>query len=183
VDTNRTVDLEVRRPGESPVDEEAQFTIREARASDRVRIGVLWRELMTAHRALDKRFVIAADGQEKYARHVHEMIRSRDARVLVAQPGEGGEPIGYLLGEIQMRAPIAMPGAYGFVSDVYVVESWRHRGVGTALVVEACRWFAARKAVSVELYVADANPSAHAFWRSMGFEPFLRLMHLELPTA
>jgi len=183
VDADRTDKLDVRVRNEERVSDEQPFIVRDARASDRVRIGVLWRELMSTHRALDSRFVIAADGPERYARHVHEMIRSRDARVLVAEPCDGGEIVGYLLGEVQMRAPIAMPGAYGFISDVYIVESWRRAGVGTALVREVCRWFAARKAVSVELYVADANPAAGAFWRLMGFEPFLRLMHLDLPAV
>jgi GNAT superfamily N-acetyltransferase len=140
----------------------------------------MWRELMAYHRALDARFVVAPDGEEKYVRHVQEMIRSRDARVLVAEETVGSMLIGYVMGEIQVRPPMALPGTYGFVSDIYVRDAWREHGVGTALVEELKRWFLLRKATAMELYIAEANPAATEFWKAMGMTSFLRLMHTEL---
>lgn len=154
-----------------------QFVVREARMADRYAIGALWRELMTMHRQLDPRFVIAPEGEERYVRHVHEMMRIRNARVLVAESIELKTPVGYLLGELQSRPPMALPGLYGFVSDIYVTEAWRRNGVGRALVEEMANWFRQRKTTAIELYVAEANPAALAFWEAMGLHPFLRLMH------
>ena len=154
--------------------------IRDARGSDRDAITAMWRELIAHHRARDSRFLVAPDGERRYSRHMQEMMRSRDARVLVAEPGEREPICGYLVVELQIRPPMAMPGVYGFVSDMYVMESARRRGVGRLLFAEARRWLAARKAVAIELYVADANPAAVAFWQAMGFDPFLKLMHRDL---
>jgi ribosomal protein S18 acetylase RimI-like enzyme len=156
------------------------FQVREARHSDRVAIGRLWHELMEYHRALDPRFVVAPDGEQKYVRHVQEMIRSRDARVLVAEETSTLTIVGYVIGEIQHRPPMALPGIYGFVSDIYVTAAWRQHGVGRALVEELKRWFISRKAGAMELYIADANPTAVEFWQAMGMKPFLRLMHTDL---
>lgn len=157
-----------------------RFQIRDARGPDRDEIGRLWRELMTFHHALDPRFTIAPDAQQRYVRHVQEMIRTRDGRVLVATDTATGELVGYLIGELQQRPPIALPGLYGFISDMYVSEAWRREGVGKALFSEMRRWFLDRKATAIELYVAQANPNALAFWQAMGLEPFLTLFHLDL---
>ena len=154
--------------------------IRDARSFDREAIGTLWRELMAYHLTLDPRFVTAPDGERRYVRHAQDMMRSRDARVLIAELGERGPVVGYLLAELQQRPQIALPGTYGFVSDMYVAEAWRRHGVGRALFSEARRWFLARKATAIELYVAERNPESAAFWEAMGFASFLKLLHQDL---
>lgn len=157
-----------------------RFIIRQAVASDRARIGVLWRELMTLHSELDSRFRIMPDGEQRYVRHIHERIRTRDSRVFVAQDVQTRQIVGYILGELQTRPPIAMPGIYGFISDICVQQDWRGEGVGQALFEEMREWLRTRKALFIELYVSEANPDSNAFWNKMGFNPFLKLMHLDL---
>ncbi len=154
--------------------------IRDARSADREAIAVMWRELMAHHLTADSRFQLAPDGERNYMRHLQEMMRSRDARVLVAESAERGPICGYLVVELQQRPPMALPGLYGFVSDMYVRESARRQGVGRVLFAEAQRWLLVRKAVAIELYAADSNPAAVAFWQAMGFGSFLRLMHRDL---
>ncbi len=158
----------------------AEVRIREARSVDLPAIGALWRELMAHHYALDPRFLVAPDAEKKYARHAHEMLRSRDARVLVAESEVSAQVVAFLMGEIQNRPPIALPGRYGFISDICVTADWRHRGVGRALFGEMRQWFLARKVTAIELYVAEANPASNAFWQEMGMQPFLRLMRQDL---
>ena len=153
--------------------------IRDARGPDREAIVAMWRELMAHHRAQDSRFLVAPDGERRYSRHIQEMMRSRDARVLVAETVERSPICGYLVVELQERPPMAMPGVYGFLSDIYVLESARRQGVGRLLFAEAQRWLTVRKAVAIELYVAEANPAAAAFWQALGFDPFLKLMRRE----
>ena len=156
------------------------FRIRQAHNQDRIVIGRLWCDLMAYHRLLDPRFAVAADSEQKYVRHVHDVMQSRDARVLVAEEVATTSVVAYVIGEVQARSPLAMPGLIGFVSDICVTETWRQRGVGRALVEDLKPWFVARKATAMELYIADANPVAAEFWQAMGMRPFLRLMHAEL---
>ena len=158
----------------------AQFHIRKAISADKEPVVNLWQMLMAYHRSLDSRFVVDPEGRRKYLSHVHEMIRSGSSQILVAENVENGEIVAYLMGEIQSRPPSALPGIYGFVSDIFVMEEWRSQGVGKALFSQMKLWFASKKATAVELYVADANPAASQFWATMGLTPFLILMHLDL---
>ena len=158
----------------------SSFRVREAKSADRDAIGLLWRELMHYHRSLDERFTIAPNGEVKYMRHAVDMMRSRNAMVLVAEDIASGEILGYLMAELQTRPAIAMPGLYGFISDICVQEAWRHRGIGRALFDEIMVWFVAKKAQAIELYIAEANPESAAFWSAMGLSPFLKLLHLDL---
>jgi ribosomal protein S18 acetylase RimI-like enzyme len=135
---------------------------------------------MRLHHTLDPRFVVTPDGEQRYVRQIQDKMHARDARVLVAEAQPDKTVIGYLTGEILVRPPIALPGPYGFISDICVEEGWWHNGVGRTLFEEMQRWFVARKVTSIELYVAEANPHATAFWQAMGFGPFLKLMHLDL---
>lgn len=158
----------------------SQFRIRDARGRDREAIGALWQELMAHHQALDRRFTIAPEGEKKYMRHAVDMMRSSNARVLVAENIETEEIVAYIMGELQARPPIALPGTYGFISDICVLEAWRGLGVGRALYEEMRQWFVARKAIAIELYTSETNPAALAFWAEMGLKPFLKLLHLDL---
>ena len=156
------------------------YRVREARVADRYAIASLWAELMAMHQGLDPRFAVAEDGEQKYARHVQELVRDRDGKVFVAEETATGDLVGYLLGELQERPPLSAPGRYGFISDLYVRENWRHRGVATALFEEMRLWCKQRRAGAIELYVSENNPGALEFWKSMGLTPFLKLVTLEL---
>ncbi len=156
------------------------YTIRDARTSEKELIAGLWLSLMMEHHTLDSRFRVADDAQKKYSRHLQEMIRTKNGRVLVAEVKETGELVGFMMGEIQPRPPIALPGIYGFISDLYVTQEWRRQGVARSLFVEMSRWFQSRKANAIELYAAEANPAAVAFWQTMGLKPFLRLHRLDI---
>jgi GNAT superfamily N-acetyltransferase len=158
----------------------AEFIVRDARLADRECIGMLWRELMRYHHSLDPRFVTAPDATARYVRHIQELMRGRNSRVLVACDSATGGVVGYIVGELQERPPMTRVGMYGFVSDIFVREEWRRHGAGQALFEELRRWFKDRKATAIELYAASANPNAVEFWTSMGLTPFLTLMHLDL---
>ena len=156
------------------------YQIREAKTPDKEAIVVLWSDLARLHQTLDSRFIFAPASEKKYMRHAVEMIRSRDAKVLVAESLENRAIVGYLMGELQSRSPIALPGTYGFISEVCVHPDWRRLGIGQSLFAKSCEWFVSRKAQAVQLYVAEANEDAQAFWQNLGLTPFLHLFHFDL---
>jgi ribosomal protein S18 acetylase RimI-like enzyme len=167
------------------------FTIREANRRDLPHIAALWQEMMTFHRQYDARFVFSPDAQKLVERHLLETIRSRGARLLVAEFDEGMwnsgvsevQIVGYILGEVHTRRPIYPVGNYGFISDLSVTEKWRRAGVGRALVAALMAWFDGQKITAVELFAAEANPVSLAFWHALGFTDYLRLLQRTTETG
>ena len=152
--------------------------VREARRQDVSAVSTLWQEMMEFHRARDDRFRFQPAAAKEFEKHFLSTLRSREAVIFVAE--SRGDVVGYVLGEMHSRKPLYPIGKYGFISDLAVMERERRRGIGTALVERVMEWFRRRRATAVELFVAQANPASEAFWESMGFRGFLRLVRKEL---
>ncbi len=155
------------------------FVVRHARRADAADISAIWTDLMRLHALLDSRFSCAPGAQENYRRHIIDRVRWRDGIVLTAEDARGAV-VGFLVASVHERPAMANPGPYGFISDVCVREDCRRRGIGRALYEEAHRWLVSRKVRSIELYVAEANPDAQAFWGALGLSPFLQMLHKDL---
>jgi len=168
-------------PGESMAQTTVSFTIREAQRRDSKAICALWQVLMDFHAARDSRFLFAPNAVRAFEQHLIQTIRSRGARVYVAEAG--GEIIGYVMGEIHTRKPIYPVGTYGFISDIVVHEAWRRCGVGRALAEALMGWFRRQGVTAMELFVAEANPISDAFWRALGFTGYLRLLRIDVDGA
>ena len=87
--------------------------------------------------------------------------------VLVAESGRD------LLG-VASLGPSADEGADGSVGEVqtlYVGPATWHRGVGTALLEEACRELAGAGFTTATLWVLDVNERARRFYEGNGWRP------------
>src|ERR1043166_8391559 len=107
------------------------FIIREARRHDGPAVAALWKEMMDLHGALDGRFRFESGATREFERHFMATIRSRDARVLVAESRD--QVVGYILGEIHDRKALYPAGRYGFIYDISVSAGCRKQGMGKAL--------------------------------------------------
>jgi GNAT superfamily N-acetyltransferase len=57
-----------------------------------------------------------------------------------------------------------------------VEPDWRRRGVATQLVRVALGWIRARGVERVEVRVAAGNAEGQAFWRALGFGPYMQIL-------
>lgn len=153
-------------------------TVREALRRDVPALMLLWNEMMEFHSGLDLRFKISGNYHRELERHFVDSLRSGSSRIFVMELE--GKIVGYILGELHQRKPIYPAGNYGFVSDLCVSSEYRRRGFGNKLVAELMAWFESRKVTSVELFLLEANPTSSAFWSSLGFGNYLRLVRKDL---
>lgn len=83
-----------------------------------------------------------------------------------------GAPVGMCvleLHQIPESHPLVCENTSAYISDIYVVESFRRQGVATALYREAVRRSKKLGAKRLELMVWPFNKSALAFYEGLGF--------------
>lgn len=147
----------------------AQVRVRRAKLRDLSVIIRLWRELIGYHEALGGQdFRLAPDAEANWRKYLRGHLTNRNKLCLVAEIGR--RPVGFLLASIELRPPVLMERRYGHISDAYVQESERGKGVGKALVAETLRWFDEKRVMRVRLQTDARNTLGFEFWKRLGFE-------------
>jgi ribosomal protein S18 acetylase RimI-like enzyme len=143
--------------------------VRRAQVRDMPILTRLWRELIGFHEALGGQdFRLARGAEAGWKKYLREHLGKGDKLCLVAEM-DGGT-VGFLMGSLERRPGVFMERRYGHISDAYVQEPHRGRGVGKALVSEALRWFEAKRVVRVRLQTDARNTLGYGFWKKLGFQ-------------
>jgi len=145
--------------------------IRRATPADLPAIVRRWRELVAEHAALaPDLYALAPHANATYTATVRGQMADRDALVLVAVTPDGADLDGYLTAASGLRAPVFVVRDIGMIYDVAVRPERRRAGVGTALLAEAARHFAARGVERLQVDFNPGNLSARGFWTRNGFK-------------
>lgn len=110
-----------------------------------------------------------APGISYSKRELEGFIRHRESMTWVAE--EGKEAVGFLIAN---RHPTILLGR---VITLDVVEAWRRRGVGNALMDAAEEWARRREFISLSLETAENNLTAQAFYERRGYVKYDKLDH------
>lgn len=155
--------------------------IRPARRDDVGYIAELWLELVEYHRQLDPALPVPAhDGDERYARSIHNHIDASDVAVFVAVDNNG-RIVGYVYGFIAGLLPDTfVQERAGMLADIYVQLAYRRRGYGQQLYHAIMNWFESQNVRSVEWDVAARNVQGRAFWQKMGGREILVRMTIPI---
>ncbi|MHC4741554.1 MAG: GNAT family N-acetyltransferase [Planctomycetota bacterium] len=148
-----------------------QVRIREANEDDLLGRVELWTELMDFHKRLDSIFTVRPNAAERFAGFVRDNIASDDACVFVAD--EDGFVVGYCHVKILEYPPVLEIERYGQIHGMAVGEEHRRRGIGARLTEAACEWLSKKGIGRVEVRHSTKNGLAEAFWRKVGFQPYL----------
>jgi ribosomal protein S18 acetylase RimI-like enzyme len=145
--------------------------IRKAAAGDLDAIGVLWQEFMDFHRQRDPHFARSADGHERFKEFIGGQVTADTSCVLVAI--QDGTVVGYCLAALAKYPPVFEHRDYGTVFDLAVTSRCRRTGIGEQLYRAIEAWFVEHNVHRIEIRVAVSNEVSTAFWRKMGFSPFV----------
>ncbi len=147
----------------------SEVRVRRAKLSDLPVVIRLWRELIGYHEALGGQdFRLAPNAERDWKKYLRGHLTHANKLGLVAEVE--GKPVGFLLATIELRPPILMERKYGHISDVYVQEPERRKGVGKALVAETLRWFEEKRIMRVRLQTDARNTLGFEFWKRLGFQ-------------
>jgi ribosomal protein S18 acetylase RimI-like enzyme len=151
--------------------------IRRATSEDTNAIVELWKEYMDFHAERDHHFTRSEEGPHRFGEYISGRIVDDASCVLVAEHEQ--DVMGYCLATLAKFPSVFAYREYGSISDLAVTARFRHQGIGQALVEAAFRWFAERDVHRIEVRAATSNEVSTAFWRKMGFAPYIEILYRE----
>lgn len=148
-----------------------KLRIRKAKTDDTRVLAELWHEMARFHARQGSYWRIKPNCKKGYMTYMQEVVGARDKAVFIAE-GDG-RPIGFVMVQLSSRARIFVEREHGLVVDLAVTKAVRRSGIGQRLFERAVRWCKSHGVKTLEVRVAASNPLATAFWRKMGFEPYM----------
>jgi ribosomal protein S18 acetylase RimI-like enzyme len=97
-------------------------------------------------------------------------IRSGKARFLVAEVNN--QVVGYALAQIKNPVPVYIWRKEIELSDLFVKDGFRHKGIGKKLVAAVKLYAKEQEADYIWLAVDAKNTFAKKFYKSVGMQPF-----------
>ena len=158
--------------------EKIRIVIREGTKDDLDEVVDLWVMLARHHEEISDDFTLAWDGKRKWAKYLRAKFAEISTKLIVAE--ESGKIVGFMLCLLSPNVPVFKERKVGVISDVYVLEERRRKGVARKMLDVAVKWFKKNKVRTVQLGVAHDNLEARAVWRSIGFKPYLIHKRLDL---
>lgn len=113
-------------------------------------------------------------GTEMAATHMAALlgeVASKDGRVILAEVG-AGQPVGFALGwiaETLGRYIVADKARYGLISDLFVAEAWRGRGIGRALIRTMEAHFHSHGLTRTAIHALADNDAARRRYLAAGY--------------
>ena len=154
------------------------ITIRDAQEEDLEGVEDLWEQLAKHHEGLSDRFSLALDGKRRWSKYLRERFAEISTKLIVAE--EDGEIVAFMLCFLEPNVPVYKERKIGVISDVYVKQERRRKGLAKKMLDVAAAWFRKNKVRTVRLNVAADNLEARAAWRMIGFEPLMIDKRLDL---
>lgn len=152
--------------------------IRPCTEEDLEAVKTLYAEFVAYHASLDSSFTKVKHHAGLFAEYIRENLKNEKSKMLVAETE--GIIAGYAFGQIMNKPPVYSSPRYGYVDNLAVTESHQHRGIGEKLFNTLKTWFSEENVDRIEIFAALSNPKSTAFWRKMGFSPYMEQMYLKL---
>jgi GNAT superfamily N-acetyltransferase len=158
----------------------SDLVVREASGADLDLLKELWEGLYRHQVEHGMNVTVPADGFALWVKGLRPLL-GRFARVWVAWVD--GAPQGFLCARLRNQPPHFSGEPTGFISDVFVGDRLRSRGVGRRLLDEALGWFDSQGLGRVELQVIAGNPKARELYVQLGFEDeLLQMVRMRRPA-
>lgn len=146
--------------------------VRAARADDGPALYAAWQRARQHNAAADRRIIPAPVPAEEFKAEFEQSLARSESVTFVAE--RAGRFAGFISGGIERNPPDRLPPAHATIGYLYVDESHRRRGVARALFGAVAGWANQRGEIShFEMAVISSDETAAAFWRAIGFTPFI----------
>jgi len=144
--------------------------IRKATMQDFEEVLKIKLESKQEERSINKELKPVEEVKEYYKGYLRNDL-SRDWRAIFIAI-ENNKVIGLITGKIYRTLKIAGYERCGYISNLYVKEEFRKKGIAEKLVEEATAWFKRKGAVKISLEIYEINDKAVNLYHKLGFKNY-----------
>jgi len=157
-----------------------QIVLRTATHKDYEALCLLYAQVDRVHFEALSEFFRPVEGPARSREFFAEIFANEDAAIFVA------EHEGALVGAIHCyihsapRVPFIVPRRFVHIPNMVVDESFRHHGVGQALLERVHQWTQEKRLTEVELAVWEFNTAARSLYEKLGYRTTWRRMRKKI---
>jgi GNAT superfamily N-acetyltransferase len=157
----------------------SDIEIRPARVSDVPEVARLVAALAAYEEALDERAHYDWDEIRDAPSWLRTVLARDHHAVWVADRGNG-QLVGHLWVRLYRRREGGVPPLSGYISQAFLEDAWRGRGLMKLMLEEAYQWFRGQNVAVVTLSVLHRNWLGATAWHRLGFADWREERRLEL---
>ena len=135
-------------------------------------------QLADYHRKIDDYYQPGIQTADGFKQYLQEIIDDENHMILVSIVDN--KIVGYFIGMIAQAKPFLVPANTGRISDAFVMENYRHLGLGKMMFGELTLWFKHNQIKHIELSVDVRNAIGIKAWKKFGFQEFMLKMKMEI---
>lgn len=148
-------------------------TIRRATPADAPALFRAWQDLRAHNASTDPRVIPAPVSEIEFTAGLRELLARPTGTLVIAEVN--GQLAGFIRAGVEENAPDRLPERHVGIGYLYVDPAARRRGIGRALFAAVRDWAASQDGVAhFEMTVLNQDGQAEAFWRALGFSPFIQ---------
>lgn len=156
------------------------LVLRHATDQDLDRIQPLWRALYEHQFEHGMLLRLPENAYDAWLKSIRPFL-GRFATVVVGEIDH--EIVGFVAGRVRTLPPYFGSATIGAISEVFVSDQYRSRGIGQRLLEFAVKWFEDQQISRVELQVVAGNPGGIRFYRKLGWHEELLQMVWTPPAS
>lgn len=161
------------------------ITIRKATLEDIPQIVQLWTNFMENHdeivlkrnKRLESYVIRKKTAPNNYGSFLREQLQSTGTAFIAEVDGAA---VGFTLLVVKDEIPIYKIEKIGCISDLFVKEEFRGKGISSKIRDEALKWFKMQGISNISVLLYSDNPFVHSVYKKWGFFDYKIEMRREL---
>jgi len=137
-----------------------------------------WRRLAEDMSALGGTHMIDDENLRRFREFLEGLSKEDENQVLV--PQIDGRIVGFLMFMKQARSPLRSKHSRATITDLYVDEKHRRRGIASKLLERCLEYMSSRGVEEVRVNLLVSNEPARSLYRKLGFTDQMIIMNKPL---
>jgi GNAT superfamily N-acetyltransferase len=146
-------------------------------------ICALWKEFASLREGLTHSKILNEDAADYFFGYATGLVSRKDTLTLVAEAE--GRLVGYLISNKQRRPPIYRHTKVAYLSDAFVSEGYRGKGVLKHFMADLQKWCMSEGITAIDVQLFEQNKDAQVIYRKLGFTDYRVVLRQEVaaPTT